>query len=384
VADDRPARPDAHETHDPEIVAALLDREPSGAEHDMAARRVASCPECAALLADLRLLASATAALPVPARARDFRLTAADAAALREPVTAASRQTGEMLDTRDHATHDTLLVAGLADRTVAGPDRERAEALVAGCRLCAELRDDLVAIRGATLTLPTTPRTHDYRLGPEDAARLRPRGWRRLVAAVGSSRDIVTRPLAIGLTTLGLAGLLVATVPSVLTGTVALAPSAGATPQPASGAAAAVPAQAAGRSQATSPESAQSPAASEAPVDVRAGAVAPSAAATPAPLFDVNRSPAGATLEPAPAGTGQASPADGVVKGTAASPAAAAGADSNALPAPTDQPAQGGTLESARDGDAGAPSALVVVAGGLLAAGLGLFALRRVARSRVG
>ena len=126
-----------------------------------------------------------------------------------------------MTDTAAHRTHDTLLVAALADRTIAGTDRQRAEALVATCGVCAGLLDDLVAIRTATVTLPTPPRVDDYQLTPEDAARLRPGGWRRLVAAFGSSRAGFTRPLGVGLTTLGLAGLLVATVPSVLTGTTA-------------------------------------------------------------------------------------------------------------------------------------------------------------------
>ena len=40
----------------------------------------ARCPDCVALLDDLRLLAMATAALPVPSRSRDFRLDPADAA----------------------------------------------------------------------------------------------------------------------------------------------------------------------------------------------------------------------------------------------------------------------------------------------------------------
>ena len=98
-------------------------------------------------------------------------------------------------------------------------------------RVCG-LLDDLVAIRTATVTLPTPPRVDDYQLTPEDAARLRPGGWRRLVAAIGSSRAAFTRPLGVGLTTLGLAGLLVATVPSVLTGTTALGPTAGAASVP--------------------------------------------------------------------------------------------------------------------------------------------------------
>ena len=65
-----------------------------------------------------------------------------------------------------------------------------------------------------TAALPARPR--DYTLSDADAARLRPAGWRRWLAAIGTSRDAVTRPLAVGLTTLGLAGLLVATVPGAL------------------------------------------------------------------------------------------------------------------------------------------------------------------------
>ena len=41
-------------------------------------------------------------------------------------------------------------------------------------------------------------------------------GWRRFVAAFGSPRDVFSRPLAVGLTTLGLAGLLLASAPSIL------------------------------------------------------------------------------------------------------------------------------------------------------------------------
>ena len=86
-----------------------------------------------------------------------------------------------MPDTAAHRTHDSLLVAALADRTVAGSDRARAEALVATCGLCAALLDDLVAIRTATVTLPTPPRVDDYQLTPDDAAACVP------VAGAGSS-----------------------------------------------------------------------------------------------------------------------------------------------------------------------------------------------------
>jgi hypothetical protein len=192
---------DPHADHDLEIVASLLDRDLAEFDRAVAERQVAECRSCAALIADLRSLASQTAATPTPARPRDFRLTAADAARLREPVAAGARLTHEMTDTRNHPTHDTLLVASLADRTLSAADRERAEALVASCDRCARLRTDLVAIRAATLEMPTPARRHDYQLTAADAARLRPSGWRRWIAAIGSGREAVTRPLAIGLTT---------------------------------------------------------------------------------------------------------------------------------------------------------------------------------------
>ena len=58
----------------------------------------------------------------------------------------------------------------------------------------------------------------DYALSSEDARRASRTGWRRLVAVFGSTRDAFSRPLAIGLTTIGLAGLLVTTVPGALPG----------------------------------------------------------------------------------------------------------------------------------------------------------------------
>ena len=98
----------------------------------------------------------------------------------------------------------------------APPSERRAEALVAGCSLCAQLHADLVALGAAARAMPTPARPRDYVLTPADAARLRPSGWRRVVAAFGTARDGFSRPLAVGLTTLGLAGLLVTTVPSIL------------------------------------------------------------------------------------------------------------------------------------------------------------------------
>jgi hypothetical protein len=66
--------------------------------------------------------------------------------------------------------------------------------------------------------MPVSPRPRDFTLTAADAERLRVRGWRRLLSAIGSTHDVFSRPLAIGLTTLGLAGLLVATIPGSLPG----------------------------------------------------------------------------------------------------------------------------------------------------------------------
>lgn len=213
-----------HDRHDPERIAALLDRDLTDAQRALAEVQVAACDACAALLADLTSLAIANLELVAPVRPRDFILTEAEAAMLvvhpaGEPVGAGARLTGDMTDAgARHAAHDRLLIASLVDRSVPDSERVLAEAQLASCRDCALLYDDLVALSAATRTLPAPTRQRDFTLTAADAERLRVRGWRRLLAAIGSSRDAFSRPLALGLTTLGLAGLLVATIPGALTG----------------------------------------------------------------------------------------------------------------------------------------------------------------------
>jgi hypothetical protein len=113
-----------------------------------------------------------------------------------------------------HDQHDSILVAALAADDLAGTDRDRAIALTNTCAECATLRDDLLALASATAATPPpiATRPRDFQLTAADAARLRPGGWRRLVGAVRSSRAIVSRPLGVGLATLGLAGLLIGNV----------------------------------------------------------------------------------------------------------------------------------------------------------------------------
>ncbi len=136
----------------------------------------------------------------------------------REPCDGQARLKGEMTVSRgeparrptDHADHDPLLVAEAADRG------GRLPATLAACPDCVALHADLIHLAAAIPLSPVPARPRAYTLDPADAARLRPAGWRRWLAAIGTSRDAVTRPLAVGLTTIGLAGLLVATVPGFL------------------------------------------------------------------------------------------------------------------------------------------------------------------------
>jgi hypothetical protein len=214
-----------HADHDPLRIAGLLDGDVTADDRAAGETMVAHCPECSALHADLIALSAATRDLPLPTRPRDLRLTPGDAERLvavrpGEPRAAISRRTGVMTDGQAviHGTHDTLLVASLADHSLPDGERTAAEALIASCRDCADLHADLVALRAATLAMPTPPRPRDYTLTADEASRLQPRGWRRLVSAFGTTRDAFSRPLAVGLTTLGLAGLLVASLPSILTG----------------------------------------------------------------------------------------------------------------------------------------------------------------------
>jgi hypothetical protein len=119
-------------------------------------------------------------------------------------------------DTAAHAAHDLLLVAALADRELRGPEHDRARAQVDACAECARLHAELLSLARATHALPPVNRPRDFTLRPEDAQRLRPNLLRRIFGSFGTARDGFSRPLAVGLTTLGLAGILVGAVPGAL------------------------------------------------------------------------------------------------------------------------------------------------------------------------
>ena len=116
-----------------------------------------------------------------------------------------------------HRRHDSLRIAAAVDRdSDVRPSLVRT--LLATCLECARLHADLLSLALALPAAATPARPRDFTLTEADAERLRPRGLRRWLGLIGTSRDTITRPLAIGFTTLGLAGLLVATVPGALPG----------------------------------------------------------------------------------------------------------------------------------------------------------------------
>ncbi len=171
--------------------------------------------------------------------------------------------------------HAALIVA-LDAGDLAGADLVAAEALAVACDGCCALAADLVAIRGAMAALPVVPRRRDYRLTAEDAARLRPSGWRRLLewlAAPGST----VRPLATGLATLGVVGLLLTSgLPGLLPGF------GGAASSPVMAPAGPVDDAAAGGTGPTELQGSYAPAA--APSAAPANVAAPAPTAAPAPL----------------------------------------------------------------------------------------------------
>jgi len=358
-----------HDGHDPVVITRLLDRDIAADERAAAESLIASCPSCAALHADLLALATATRAQPTPAAHRSFTLSADDAARLAvqgngEPGGAMPRLSGVMTGlspASDHASHDTILVSSLADHSLPAGERAAAEALVASCSQCADLQADLLALRAATRAMPTPTRPNDYTLTEGDAARLHFGGWRRFVAILGTSRDALSRPLAVGLTTLGLAGLLVSAAPSFMMGSASsTAPtSIGA---PAAGAAA------------ENGDGSRSLGAAAIPAASAAAAAAASAAPAPGDIAGAGVDQSAPPMPPQPAmadGATQSPATEAYTNGTTKAQAGSTGGDSG-------EP--DGTSDLLAVQDIGGVSPLPVLSIAFLVAGLALFALRWTAR----
>ncbi len=319
-----------------------------------------------------------------------------------EPAPPEHRQGSEMLhvpDLRNHATHDLDLIAAHAAGDVTGRELEAAGALVAGCAECARLHGDLLSISAALGELPAPARPRDFRLTTEQAAALRPGGWRAWLATLAGPRFSFAAPLGTALTTLGLVGLLVAgpgfSLPT--SGSTALAPDEAPAAAPnvagpellagaGSGVASAAPSAAASAEQGApaatkapvAPQTAESPQ----PVPQASGSTAYSASpkatsdltaggepsAGPSRQLDTN---AGAT--PASSAAALAPVVGGDTSGGSTSQAGAG--DSRTTSRASDQAGTRGLLESGS-----APSPAAIGAGVLLLLGVLLVGARLAAR----
>jgi hypothetical protein len=269
-----------------------------------------------------------------------------------------------------HAQHDPLVVVSLAAGDLTGADSDLAAALIADCTECASLHDDLLAIARATVALPPAARPRDFQLSPKQAARLQPAGWRRFVGAFASPRLAMTRQLGIGLTTIGLAGLLVSVLPSVqLVGM---------------GGSAAAPAPAASRDVRSADESARLgavPQAASAAASAPAASAAPaatSAAASDGSAFGAedSASPNAVALLPSSSGAGRSAAADGLGGAGSESGATVQPLAPGDVQAETADQAEKLAAEQENEGD----STLLVASAMLLIAGLALLIARRIAR----
>ena len=115
-----------------------------------------------------------------------------------------------MAELAAHTRHDRLLVAESVDRGA------RRSPMLELCARCAALYADLVAMTAALPLSAVPSRPRDFRLSAGDARRLGRGRWRTWSEAFGSARDSSSRPLAIGFSTVGLAGLLLTAGPLML------------------------------------------------------------------------------------------------------------------------------------------------------------------------
>ena len=278
----------------------------------------------------------------------------------------------------DHVTHDPELIAAYAAGDATGPALDQAADLVASCTECADLHRDLRAISTALPELPAPVRPRDFRLTPEQAASLRPVGWRGLLAAFAAPRFRLAAPLGAGLAAAGLAGLLLASPGALLPGAASgSAPSAveapGQATQPsaaaaseggnAGGAALAAPAAPSAAASAPVASDKERDGAAIQPVPA-AGGAAPSAAASSAPEF--------AAVQPA------ASPLRNLAATAASGAPDATRADDTIVRAPSVVPAP---VEAQVEAPAsGGPTLLLLASGLLLVVGVALVVLRLVSR----
>jgi hypothetical protein len=114
-----------------------------------------------------------------------------------DDVSAAMTHPGSTHMPDDHAAHDRQLVVAFASGDLPDEDLAGARALVARCRRCAALVDEIAIIAtAAKLDLVAPPRPRDFRISIADAERLRGSALTRLMRRLASPRLQVLQPLA--------------------------------------------------------------------------------------------------------------------------------------------------------------------------------------------
>ena len=117
-----------------------------------------------------------------------------------------------------HRHHDPVLVSAAVAGDLAGAPLTEFRRLLARCGDCRALAADLAAISAASRNLPPAARHGDFALDVRAAGRLRRSWWRRLLGVMGGPRFGLAAPVGGALTALGLAGMLLTTVPAVSIG----------------------------------------------------------------------------------------------------------------------------------------------------------------------
>ena len=279
----------------------------------------------------------------------------------------------------DHRNHDPLVIAAYAAGDADGADLEQARDLVAACDDCAALHHDLRAISAALPATPAPVRPRDFRLTPEQAAQLRPAGWRRFLAPLAGPRFAFAAPLGGSLAALGIAGILIAGAASTpianVTGTgpnaerERAAASAGAQQEP-------------GDATAIEIEGAASSSAPSAPVDQPAYVAQPSEMA-PAPQAGGGTSSEDAKASQPPVDTSVDTNVDNAVSAPGPTDEVRTTADGGNT---ADEPPAGAEITSTTDSSVTTTllaSPLATLAFVVLAAGLVLLGARIVARRSV-
>ena len=117
-----------------------------------------------------------------------------------------------------HRDHDPILISAAVAGDLAGGRLIEIRRLLVACGDCRALAADLRAIAAAARHLPPARRHRDFMIDPRAVGRLRRSRWRRFLGAMGGPGFGLAAPVGGALTALGLAGMLLTTVPAVSIG----------------------------------------------------------------------------------------------------------------------------------------------------------------------